>query len=170
MHISWFLLQFHLSNFDKEIGIRLCYHDLAGGKEKRKKPIIRFFRPASGQSTKQFHILKLPGERRTFLRHLSRSSQGRAPTALLYQWLFASAGMVCFEGLFFLCPFSIIQRSVQTKEEKMMASWNREDLPYDAMGDFSTFEFEGTEEASCAQDNHAGEIKPAVIPQMLCTR
>jgi hypothetical protein len=70
----------------------------------------------------------------------------------------------------FLCPFSIIQRSVQTKEEKMMASWNREDLPYDAMGDFSTFEFEGTEEASCAQDNHAGEIKPAVIPQMLCTR
>ena len=82
MHISWFLLQFHLSNFDKEIRIRLCYHDLAGGKEKRKKPIIRFFRPASGQSTKQFHILKLPGERRTFLRHLSRSSQGRAPTAL----------------------------------------------------------------------------------------
>ena len=46
----------------------------------------------------------------------------------------------------------------------MMALWNREDLPYDAMGDFSTFEFEGTEEASCAQDNHAGEIKPAVIP------
>ena len=37
MHISWFLLQLHLSNFDKEIGIRLCYHDLAGGKEKRKK-------------------------------------------------------------------------------------------------------------------------------------
>ena len=37
MHISWFLLQVHLSNFDKEIGIRLCYHDLAGGKEKRKK-------------------------------------------------------------------------------------------------------------------------------------
>ena len=36
MHISWFLLQFHLSNFDKEIRIRLCYHDLAGGKEKRK--------------------------------------------------------------------------------------------------------------------------------------
>ena len=28
----------------------------------------------------------------------------------------------------------------------MMASWNREDLPYDAMGDFSTFEFEGTED------------------------
>ena len=105
MHISWFLLQFHLSNFDKEIRIRLCYHDLAGGKEKRKKPIIRFFRPASGQSTKQLHILKLPGERRTFLRHLSRSSQRRAPTALLYHWFFASAGMVCFEGLFFM-PFS----------------------------------------------------------------
>lgn len=35
MHISWFLLQFHLSNFDKEIRIRLCYHDLAGGKEKQ---------------------------------------------------------------------------------------------------------------------------------------
>ena len=52
----------------------------------------------------------------------------------------------------------------------MMALWNREDIPYDAMGDFSTFEFEGTEEASCAKDNHAGEIKQAVIPQMLYTR
>ncbi len=52
----------------------------------------------------------------------------------------------------------------------MMALWNREDLPYDAMGDFSTFEFEGTEEASCAQDNHGGEGKQAVIPQTLYTR
>ena len=51
-----------------------------------------------------------------------------------------------------------------------MALWNREDLPYDAMGDFSAFEFEGMEEPSCAQDNHAGEIKPAVISQMRCTR
>ena len=50
-----------------------------------------------------------------------------------------------------------------------MALWNREDLPYDAMGDFSAFEFEGIEEPSCTQDNHAGEIKPAVIPQIRCT-
>lgn len=118
MHISWFLLRFHLSNFDKEIRIRLCYHDLAGGKEKRKKPIIRFFRPASGQSTKQFHILKLPGERRTFLRHLSRSSQGRAPTALLYQWLFASAGMVCFEGLFFYALFQSFNDPYRRRRKK----------------------------------------------------
>jgi hypothetical protein len=61
----------------------------------------------------------------------------------------------------FLCPFLIIQRSIQTKEEKPMALWDREDIPYDAMGDFSTFDFEGAEEPSSAQENHAGEIKPA---------
>ena len=51
-----------------------------------------------------------------------------------------------------------------------MALWDREDIPYDAMGDFSTFDFEGAEEPSSAQENHASEIKPAGIPQMLCAQ
>lgn len=67
-------------------------------------------------------------------------------------------------------PFFNHSTIVTDEGGKLMALWDREDIPYDAMGDFSTFDFEGAEEPSSAQENHAGEIKPAGIPQMLCAQ
>ena len=39
----------------------------------------------------------------------------------------------------------------------MSAKWRREDFPYDAMGDFSAFEFEDEEEETECEDRASSE-------------
>jgi len=43
-----------------------------------------------------------------------------------------------------------------------MTGWRREDIPYDAMGDYSAFHFEDEtrEEAACADQDRPADMKP----------
>lgn len=46
-------------------------------------------------------------------------------------------------------------QKVERRKTAMMTVWNREDIPYDAMGDYSMFEFEnpGREDDGCADQD-----------------
>ena len=41
---------------------------------------------------------------------------------------------------------------------KMKATWRREDIPYDAMGDYSAFQFEEEEDAECGDTDRTDDV------------
>ena len=40
----------------------------------------------------------------------------------------------------------------------MAAKWRREDIPYDAMGDYSVFQFEEEEDAECGDTDRTDDV------------
>ena len=41
---------------------------------------------------------------------------------------------------------------------KMNTVWRREDIPYDAMGDYSAFRFEGEEDEECGDTDRTDDV------------
>ena len=42
---------------------------------------------------------------------------------------------------------------------KMKSTWRREDIPYDAMGDYSAFRFEEEEDTECGDTDRTDDVK-----------